>query len=626
MQTPSDIDAILIDALEQASEAFVIYDENLELVLCNRTFRDMYGYSDDQAKSGTPMQVLIELDVRNGNVPVGFEKYGVQQYLQLRSNTPHAFEYQLSDGRWISINERSTSSGGIVSVQRDVTHRKNNEEALLKQKALFQTAFNADHNACSITVLETGEFIDVNDAWCRVRGWQREGVIGKTALELNVWGDPSKRAEILKEVQKQKSKGRYETTVNSPINGMRNLVLSWSIIFVNDTECLFLSTMDITERKKIEKAKEESERLFKTIFEKAPIGLALYQNDTGRLVIANQEYREIVGISGEEEFIDWRDITHPNDLQQDEQNYKKLVEGEIDGYSMEKRYIHADGQMKRAELTVVGIGSEQDEFSQQHLAMLADITDRYELEERLQQSQKMEAVGQLTGGIAHDFNNLLAVIQGNTELVREMVVAKQDIRVSQIDSILRAAERGAELTHNMLAFSRKQALNPVTIKLDLQVKTTIDILRRTLGETISIRTLFAQDLWPCRADPGKVENVLLNLGINARDAMPRGGDLIIEVYNAILAADEILGSSQAKPGKYVALSVKDTGTGISAEHLEHVFEPFFTTKEPGKGTGLGLSMVYGFAEQSDGYLTISSEQDKGTTVILYLPFADPEAT
>ncbi|MEP4193314.1 MAG: PAS domain S-box protein, partial [Sneathiella sp.] len=495
-----------------------------------------------------------------------------------------------------------------------------------KQKALFQTAFNADHNACSITVLETGKFIDVNDAWCRVRGWQREDVIGKTALELNVWGDPDKRLEIVKEVQKKKSKGRYETTVNSPINGVRNLVLSWSIIFVNDTECLFLSTMDITERKKIEKEKEESERLFKTIFEKAPIGLALYQNDTNRLVIANQEYSDIVGISGEEEFLDWRDITHPGDLQEDEENYKKFVEGEIDGYSMEKRYIHADGQMKRAELNIVSIRSEQDELSQQHLAMLADITDRYELEERLQQSQKMEAVGQLTGGIAHDFNNLLAVIQGNTELVREMVVAKRDIRVSQIDSILRAAERGAELTHSMLAFSRKQALNPVNIKLDQQVKTTIDILRRTLGETISIHTLFAPDLWPCRADPGKVENVLLNLGINARDAMPRGGDLIIEVCNAILAADEILGSSQAKPGKYVALSVKDTGTGISAEHLEHVFEPFFTTKEPGKGTGLGLSMVYGFAEQSDGYLTISSEQDKGTTVILYLPFADPEAS
>lgn len=190
---------------------------------------------------------------------------------------------------------------------------------------------------------------------------------------------------------------------------------------------------------------------------------------------------------------------------------------------------------------------------------------------------------------------------------------------NQIDAIVRSGERGAELTQSMLAFSRKQDLQPQILQLDVQVQTMITLLRRTLGETINIKVNFEENLWPCKADPGKVENALLNMAINARDAMPDGGTLTIEIKNALLDEDYAAIQSDIEPGKYVMLAVSDTGIGIEADQLQHVFEPFYTTKEIGKGTGLGLSMVYGFAQQSKGHVSIYSEPGQGTTLKLYLP-------
>ena len=246
-----------------------------------------------------------------------------------------------------------------------------------------------------------------------------------------------------------------------------------------------------------------------------------------------------------------------------------------------------------------------------------------ELNERLRRAQRLEAVGQLTGGVAHDFNNLLTVVLGNAELLVELNQANPQQR-KLAEMISAAAQRGAELTQRLLAFARKQALVPKVVALNPLVAGMDPLLRRTLGEHIEIELIRAAGLWPTLVDPGQLENALLNLCLNARDAMPGGGRLTLETANARLDADYAAAHIDVEPGPYVMLAVSDTGSGIAPEHLKRVFEPFFTTKATGKGTGLGLSMVYGFVKQSAGHVAIYSEVGQGTTVRLYLPRARDE--
>ncbi len=258
---------------------------------------------------------------------------------------------------------------------------------------------------------------------------------------------------------------------------------------------------------------------------------------------------------------------------------------------------------------------------------LLDITElkraeerHIQLERQLAQAQKMEAVGQLTGGVAHDFNNLLAVIQGRLRLMRDDLVDRPALR-EWAEICIRAAERGASLTRSLLAFSRMQTLKPASIELNAIVADMTELVRRTLGERIDVRLSMAPDLWPCLADPGQVQTALLNLAVNARDAMPDGGKLTVETRNARIDPDYAAHIGEIRAGDYVLLSVSDTGIGMSPETAARVFEPFFTTKETGRGSGLGLSMVYGFARQSGGHVGIYSELGRGTTVNLYLPRA-----
>jgi PAS domain S-box-containing protein len=255
------------------------------------------------------------------------------------------------------------------------------------------------------------------------------------------------------------------------------------------------------------------------------------------------------------------------------------------------------------------------------MAVIRDVTQRRLLEEQLRQAQKMEAVGQLTGGLAHDFNNLLTVIIGNLDLLQEQLDAGTE-PYELTAQAFEASLRGAQLTHKLLAFSRRQSLETKVFDLNHLVADTADLLRRTLGEQIEIEMRLARDLAPGFADPTQVEAALVNVAINARDAMPSGGILVIETSNARFRRHRAVDDAAPASSRYVALSVSDTGTGIPKEVLGKVFEPFFTTKEKGKGTGLGLSMIYGFAKQSGGHVEISSEVGRGTTIRLYLPQAD----
>jgi PAS domain S-box-containing protein len=248
-----------------------------------------------------------------------------------------------------------------------------------------------------------------------------------------------------------------------------------------------------------------------------------------------------------------------------------------------------------------------------------DVTSQRSIEERLRQSQKMEAVGQLTGGVAHDFNNLLAVIQGNAELLIELLDDIEDSKKDQLQAIMRASERGADLTNNMLAFSRKQSLRPSVLHLNQVVENMIRILARTIGEQIELVFVPSDHVWPCTADSSQLESALLNLALNARDAMPDGGTLTITTNNIRISERESDRFSEFRPGDYVLLTVSDTGIGIDHDNQPRVFEPFYTTKDVGKGTGLGLSMVYGFIKQSGGHIVLDSDPGQGTTLKLFLP-------
>lgn len=275
--------------------------------------------------------------------------------------------------------------------------------------------------------------------------------------------------------------------------------------------------------------------------------------------------------------------------------------------------------------TIQGIHiREQGGTSLGYLLVIRDLSREVTREQALRKAQRLEALGQLTGGIAHDFNNLLTIITGNHELLETELTGD-----SQRDLLRRAnsaALMGARLTSRLLTFARKRPLESVLLNLNEQVLVMKDLLRRTLGEQVVLSSTLAPRLWPVRTDPSEIENAVLNFAINARDAMPSGGRLILETRNTTLDEAAVASEAGSQPGEYVCLSVSDTGTGMTPDVLARVFEPFFTTKEAGRGTGLGLSVVYGFARQSGGHVSIYSEPGHGTTVNLYLPRAVPDAS
>jgi PAS domain S-box-containing protein len=321
--------------------------------------------------------------------------------------------------------------------------------------------------------------------------------------------------------------------------------------------------------------------------------------------ILGYEANELVGCSAKE-------ILYPPDLDntREEMRYARQ-QGETRYF--ECRYVHRDGH--QVPLAWTGTWSEAE---QQYFFIGRDITERLEVEVRLRQSQKMEAIGNLTGGLAHDFNNLLGVIIGNLDMAKSNGGLSPDDAELVADA-LDAALRGAELTRRLLAFARRQKLDPSDVAINDLVGGIVGLIRRTLGEDISIVTDLAESVWSVHADPAQLEAAIVNLATNARDAMPTGGRLLISTGNQHLDADYAALHAELIPGDYAMIQVTDTGTGIAPEALDRIFEPFFTTKDQGKGTGLGLSMVFGFIKQSGGHINVYSEPGRGTTFRLYLP-------
>jgi PAS domain S-box-containing protein len=374
--------------------------------------------------------------------------------------------------------------------------------------------------------------------------------------------------------------------------------------------------VDITERKRAEEAVRRSEEKYRSLFEESQDAIFI-STPEGRLLDINRAGVELFGYGSKDELMT---VEIGRDLYRDAGERRRLMailaeRGSVRDFELKLR--RKDGSKLTARESAAAVRDETGRIVA-YRGILRDVTEQRELEEQLRKAQRMEAVGQLAGGVAHDFNNLLTAIIGYAELGLKSC-PPESAHCRSFNEIVAAGEKAAALTRQLLAFARRQVLQPKVLDLNAAVASIHQLLRRTIGEHVELATELDPELGRVKADPGQIEQVLMNLAINARDAMPDGGRLTIRTANARLDPATARGPGKVAPGPYVLLTVSDTGCGMDEPTQSRIFEPFFSTKEPGKGTGLGLSTAYGIVKQSGGYIWTESQVGKGTTFAIYLP-------
>jgi PAS domain S-box-containing protein len=380
----------------------------------------------------------------------------------------------------------------------------------------------------------------------------------------------------------------------------------------------------VAERERGAEALRRSQTRLNRLVESSIIGIGSATLD-GKLIDGNDAFLKLLGYTREEVLsgtLRWDALTPPEYHDIDQRAVQQLKNTGV-AAPWEKEYIRKDGSRVAVLIGVVTLPKEQGDV--EAVSFVVDISERKKLEQQLRQAQKMEAVGQLAGGIAHDFNNLLAIIIGYSEILGERLDKNDSLRL-KAEQITKAGKGAAALTRQLLAFSRRQVLEPVILDLNSVVGDTSKMLQRLIGEHIELVTTAAPELGRVKADRGQIEQIIMNLAVNARDAMPHGGKLTIATANAEMDDVYCRQHPGAIPGSYVMLSVNDTGSGMDRETQTHIFEPFFTTKGQDRGTGLGLSTVYGVVKQSDGYISVYSELGRGTSFKIYLPRTDASVT
>ncbi len=372
---------------------------------------------------------------------------------------------------------------------------------------------------------------------------------------------------------------------------------------------------EIAERRRAEQALRESEERYRLITENSSDLISLLDlAGAGSCIYVSPSYKTLLGYEPEQLLGPLQlKLVHPDDRANVIEQYARLVA--TGNASVTYRLRHAGGSWRSIELHASTINQPDLHYA---VTVGRDVTERKNLEAQLMQSQRLESIGRLAGGVAHDFNNLLTTIVGNTELALDSLPADHPVR-ADLSEIAQSADRATGLTRQLLAFARKQLIEPRPIDLNQLVLEMDKLLRRLIGEDIELATLLETDLWRVRADPGQIEQVIINLAVNARDAMPNGGKLTIETKNVLLDHDYAHRHISASPGTYVLLAISDTGTGMDEETQGQIFEPFFTTKAPGYGTGLGLATCYGIVKQHGGNIWPYSEPGHGSTFKIYLP-------
>jgi PAS domain S-box-containing protein len=468
-----------------------------------------------------------------------------------------------------------------------------------------------------LVVDRQGNFIRVSPSLERILGYRPEELVGRNAGAFVYAPDLAPVRAEMRAARHENETRNFETRYVHKDGHI--VTLWWTGVWSAAEGQFFFIGRDVTDRAEIaRRARDDAER-HALALQISEIGLASAESPS-EPAQTDAQFNHIYGTASDSTHMTAGGLLrliHPGDRDRVAGELLKIIRrGGL--YRGEFRINRADTGAERwvrvATQTVAGEDGRPGRFVGAHL----DITDLRATQQQLQQAQKMEAIGNLTGGMAHDFNNLLGIIIGNLDMLRDSAPLSAD-DTELLSEAFDAATRGADLIRRLLAFSRRQPLQPRPIAVNEMVSGIAGMLARTLGEDIPISLDLAAEVWPVRADPAQIEASLVNLATNARDAMPNGGRLIIATANRRLDADYAAGHAELAPGDYAMIEVSDTGTGIPPDVLARIFEPFFTTKEVGKGTGLGLSMVFGFVKQSGGHINVYSEPGVGTTFRLYLP-------
>ena len=616
--------------------------EHDALVSWSEEYARIHGAREDEIQElmARQMERVIHPDDRD-RVEAEFKHFD-------QEGTAYEIEYRIvrPDGEVrhvLEIGEPMQHGDGRVVEQtgtvQDITERKQAEEALRENEALLKQAAQMARTGHWVWDVVGNRYSYCSDELAALRGKTVEAYLAEFGTHEAIVAriHPEDRARYDQEITRADAERQaYDLEIREIApDGELRFYRERGEPVLDERGNLIATigmTQDVTEQKRAEEALRrarddlelrveartvelrESESLFAMAFHASPSLFAITRPDDGLHYDVNETWTKTLGYTREEALahsaLDLEIWVNPRERTRFVEQVKK--DGSVRGFEAKFRTKSAEELDLLVSGEYVEIGGEPRLFVVGH-----DITERKRTEERLIQAQRMEAIGQLTGGVAHDFNNLLGVVIGNVELLAEEIGQDE----SHVHSILQAALRGAELTERLLSFSRQHPLAAQTFEAGALIEKMTALLCRTLGETIELKLAVAPDLWIIRADPGQLETALLNLALNARDAMPEGGKLTIEAANATLDEDYVADHIGAPRGDYVVLAVSDNGVGMPPKTREHAFEPFFTTKVAGEGSGLGLSMVYGFAKQSGGHIMIYSEEGHGTVVKVYLPRA-----
>ncbi|VTR96150.1 multi-sensor hybrid histidine kinase : PAS/PAC sensor hybrid histidine kinase OS=uncultured bacterium GN=ACD_75C00374G0005 PE=4 SV=1: PAS_4: PAS_3: PAS_8: PAS_3: HisKA: HATPase_c: Response_reg [Gemmata massiliana] len=531
------------------------------------------------------------------------------------------YRYQHKDGSWrwaaVTCTNRlgDPAVSGIVVNLRDVTARKDAEDALRRSEEQYRHLFEASPHPMWVYDTRTLGFLAVNDAAVDRYGYARDEFARMTIRDIRPGEDLPALGAALRVHERAPRVWRHRWKDGT----VRLVEVTGDDLEYDGRPGRLVLAHDVTDRTRA----EDEVRAWKVRYEAAvrATGQVLYDWDAGNNRLSWGGNSEATLGYPEAELPDdlagWVALIHPDD--------RSAFDHEIERCGASKSPFRLEYRVRRKDGTYTTV-YDQGHFipdpsgvpTERVVGFVSDVTDRKRLEEQFRQAQKMEAVGQLAGGVAHDFNNLLTVINGYSDLILTALHAHDPAR-PMVEAVRKAGDRAADLTRQLLAFGRQQMLQPRVLDLNGVVGDTAQMLRRLIGEDVELVTRPGDPLLLVRADPGQVNQVLMNLAVNARDAMPTGGTLTIETRNEVLGAGTAPDGAEVRPGPYVRLSVTDTGTGMPEDVRRHIFEPFFTTKEQGKGTGLGLATVYGIVKQSGGHIELETALGHGTTFRVYLP-------
>jgi PAS domain S-box-containing protein len=587
----------------------------------NPKFRELFGYDLADVPDGKTWfrKAYPDPTYRHNAISTWINDLKI---FALGERRPRVFTITCKDGteKIVNIISVQLETGENLITCEDITEHIRFEETLRESEERYRTLFEGSRDSVYITIRE-GKFIDFNQAFLDLFGYSREELMVWQAQDFYV--HPGDRYRFQQEIEKKGFVRDYEVKLRKKDGKEIDCLLTASVRRGYDGTIMGYQGIirDITERKLIEEALRDSEARYRAIFENTGTGMLIIGEDT-TVSLANAETEKILGYSIDEiKGKSWTEFIVKEDLERMmEYHHMRRIDPTAVPKNYESRLINSKGEMRDMFLTVSMIPK-----TNKTVASLLDITDRKRaeqemkaLEEQLRQSQKMEAIGRLAGGIAHDFNNILTIIKGYSQLSLSELKEGHPLR-ENLEGIKKSTDRATDLIRKILAFSRRQVMEMKVLDLNTLLMDLDKLLHRVIGEDIELVAVLAEDLGRVKVDPGQIEQVILNMAVNAKDAMLNGGKLTIETANTELDEAYARNHLAVAPGRYVMLSVSDTGVGMSPEVKERIFEPFYTTKEKGKGTGLGLSTVYGIVKQSGGNIWVYSELGQGTTFKIYLP-------